>query len=198
MNIISFIPKTFASNCYVLHTDGVGVVIDPSIPYNDFLSRGGKSGAIQIKYIIITHSHFDHFLCIEDWIKNTNATVLVGVDDGPALSDPYLNCYKLFMNSCLSYNGEYKALQDGENIMVGEETITVISTPGHTKGAIAIITDDSAFVGDTVFAQGGIGRTDLPGGNYSMLMASIEKIRLLPKGMVIYPGHGEFTYSEKI
>ena len=146
-----------------------------------------------VKYIILTHAHFDHMLEINDWVKKTGATVLVGEKDAPALSDPYLNCFRIFLRMSAGYFGKYKPLQHKDRIMLGDEWLDVIFTPGHTQGAIALYNGKSLFVGDTVFAYGAVGRTDLPGSSHKELCDSIRIIKSFPDNTDIYPGHGEST-----
>jgi glyoxylase-like metal-dependent hydrolase (beta-lactamase superfamily II) len=69
----------------------------------------------------------------------------------------------------------------------------VISTPGHTRGSISLLFEDKIFCGDTVFAEGGVGRTDLPGGDSKMLVQSIKKLLQFPEKTRLYPGHGPET-----
>lgn len=180
-------PQPFGSNCYILSSSGECCVIDPSVPYSPELFDG------EMKYIILTHCHFDHILEVDSWKNNTNAKVIVSVDDGASLSDPGVNCYRTFFNVHKGYFGEYSAVCDGDILTLGDKLLKFISCPGHTKGSVAILCDDVCFVGDTVFAGGGYGRFDLPGGDYSKLCESIEKILSLPDCTTLYCGHGPTT-----
>ena len=96
------IPKPthpFASNTYIISSNGEAAIIDPSVPFdNDYID--GK-----VKYIFLTHAHFDHMLEIDDWVEKTGATVLVGSNDIPALSDSNINCYRLFSGVDKGYYG---------------------------------------------------------------------------------------------
>ena len=75
----------------------------------------------------------------------------------------------------------------------GSVSLKVLHTPGHTPGGICLLYEKSVFVGDTLF-QGGIGRVDLPGGDYATLMRSIrDKLLTLPDDTIVYPGHGDAT-----
>ena len=191
MKILKFLPKIpYGSNTYVVENAGIGILVDPSVSISDI---GDKLEGVKIKYIVITHAHFDHFLTLEEWQTKTNATVFTGALDIPSLSDSFFNCYRPFLGIDKGYHGEVKPLNEGDVIYLGKEKICVIHTPGHTKGAIALISSVGVIVGDTVFAEGGIGRTDLPGGNYGELLNSIAKIKSLPTGTTIYPGHGRET-----
>ncbi len=193
MKIYKFSPKNyFGSNNYVLESFGEGAVVDPSVDYFTVTRELGDNMP-KIKYIILTHVHFDHMLKINEWQQKTNAEVLVGKYDIPALTDGTRNAYRLFLGVDDGYHGAFTSLSGGDKITLGKENVTVLETPGHTEGSISLIFDGAVIVGDLVFAGGGIGRYDLPGGSYSALMRSIEKIKLLNNDTVVYSGHGENT-----
>ena len=177
----------YASNCYILSSCGECAIIDPTVPYSPDLLDG------ELKYIILTHCHFDHILEIDSWKNNTNAVVLVSAEDGKALSDPDVNCYRFFFGENKGYFGDYLQFKDGDAFALGDEMIRVISCPGHTKGSVALMLNGLCFVGDTVFAGGGFGRFDLPGGDHSELIRSIDKITSLEENTVLYCGHGPET-----
>lgn len=186
----------YGSNTYFIVSGPHAAIVDPSINYNSDIKFLGPGCSVD--YVIITHAHFDHILKVEEWRKNTNAKVVIGKLDAPALSNPDVNCYGLFFNSRDGYFGPYETVSDGEEILLGTEKIKILATPGHTVGSITLLCGDGAIVGDVVFAHGAIGRTDLPGGDYSTLMQSIEKIISLSNDSVIYPGHGDVTTVKEI
>ncbi len=184
------IPKSrysFSSNTYILRSGAECAVIDPSAPYTS------AEITTRVKYILLTHAHFDHMLSITEWLENTNAEVIISEYDAPALSDSTLNCYKLFLGIEGGYFGRYRIVKDGDILPLGEDTITVFSYPGHTPGSAAYFAPPFAFVGDTVFAGGGYGRCDLPRGNVYELENSINKLLRLPSDTVLIPGHGDAT-----
>ena len=197
MIVKTFCAGGYASNTYLLISGDSAAIIDPSIGYDE-LMRLLLGNMPKINYIILTHAHFDHILKIDEWKEQTGAEVLVGEKECSALSDPYVNCYRIFLRKSAGYFGEYKTLSDNEIINLGTESIKVVFTPGHTAGGIALYADNSLFVGDTVFAYGAIGRTDLPGSDYKKLSESIKKIQSFPDDTKIFPGHGEPTYVSLI
>jgi glyoxylase-like metal-dependent hydrolase (beta-lactamase superfamily II) len=84
-------------------------------------------------------------------------------------------------------------LSEGDRIEVGGASFRVVHAPGHSPGHIMLVGDGVVFCGDVLF-QGSIGRTDLPGGDYHQLLASIrDKLLILPDETVVYPGHGPST-----
>ena len=193
MIVFSFVPKDyFGSNMYIVKSGNEGVVIDPSVSYSHVCQVLDDEN-IKIKYILITHAHFDHFLEIESWVKGTQAEVIVGEADSPALSDSKLNCYWQFMRVDRGYIGQHTSVKDGESIKFGNSELKIIETPGHSRGSISFFGDGELFVGDVLFAGGGFGRVDLPGADYRVLMQSIKKLLALPKETRVNCGHGEQT-----
>lgn len=180
----------YGSNTYIFENNSDGILVDPSVAVNDVLEVKN----IKIKYIVLTHAHFDHMLSLNEWQSATNAPVFIGKADAAALSDSYLNCSKGFLNFDILFTPKPELLFDGDRLILGDEHISVIETPGHTSGSIALYSAPDLLVGDTVFAGGGIGRTDLPSGSYKQLLDSIKKIKSFPRGTLIHPGHGE-TFS---
>ena len=185
MKIITLDPgPRFSSNCYILVSDNEAVVIDPSFPAEAALERIGDA---KLSGVILTHAHFDHFLCIDSYRE---IPVYVGAQDAPALRDSQMNGYRLFLGENRGYFGDYNVLAAGDRIKLGGAELSVIETPGHTKGSVSLLANGAVFVGDLVFADGGYGRTDLFGGSFAELMRSIDKITELDESTVIYPGHG--------
>ena len=180
-------PQTFAANSYLISSAGEYAIIDPTAPYDKEICSG------QVKYILLTHAHFDHILEVDSWVSSTGAQVIISENGVEALRDPIRNCFKLFFRMDNGYFGKACAIKEDEILPFGEETIRFISTPGHTSCSGVFICGNNAFVGDTVFSGGGFGRFDLPTGNYDMLMRSIDKIFKLPDEMTMYPGHGGST-----
>ena len=187
LNIICPEASGFASNMYIIESSGESAVIDPALPFSSDLVSG------DLKYIFITHAHFDHMLEIDSWVAATGASVYVSHADCEALRDPYRNCYKLFCGSDGGYFGDVAVMQEGDKFTIGTDTLEVMETPGHTPGSLVLYNSDVAFVGDTVFAGGGYGRWDLPGGSYEMLLGSIKAVMALKESIVLYPGHGQST-----
>lgn len=193
-----FYNGTYASNCYLVMTDdeALGVVIDPSVSY-DFVFRQRRS-LPKIEKILLTHAHFDHVLCLEEWKEKTGASVCITEPDANSLSDGEKNAYSLFFGEEKSYGKPDELVFDGDKICFGEEKLSVMLTPGHTAGSCCFVGDDVIFTGDTVFADGGFGRTDLYSGSARQLTQSILKIFSLKKNYKICAGHGgESTIEEE-
>lgn len=184
------VPKTkfgFAANTYIIERDGEMAVIDPAT-HPSPLFDGHK-----VKYVLLTHAHFDHMLTISEWVEKTGAELIVSAEDAEALTDGTRNCYKLFLGTDGGYYGEYRTVKDGDTLPFGNGEIEVMATPGHTAGSVVYLIDGQAFVGDTVFAGGGYGRCNLPSGDASELKESINKILALQDDTGLLPGHGPRT-----
>lgn len=147
----------------------------------------------ELQYIIITHAHADHIGAL-DFLKNRfpNAKIVIHSLEAAALNDDKFNlCNRFYMNSPLSVADI--TVNDGDILMLGDNKLTFIHTPGHTKGSMCILTDNFLISGDTLF-QGSIGRYDFPGGDYAAIINSIKtKLLTLDENTVAYPGHGNPT-----
>jgi len=143
------------------------VVIDPNFNA-DLIIEALKSQGLLLKYIVNTHSHFDHTASNEE------------------LSSKY-NC-KIIAHKTAKIKKDV-AVNDGDIIRVGKITITVIHTPGHTPDSICLLTEGKLFTGDTLFV-GECGRTDLPGGSSKDMYYSLfHKLMKLDDNVEVYPGH---------
>jgi len=186
----------FASNCYIVgsESDKKGMIIDPGDEAEEILSKV-EDLVLDIKYIALTHGHIDHVGALKKIKEATGAEVAIHADDAPSLKEG-----GGLLMSLLTVGLSYPAppspdrlLKDGDSIDVGDFHFLVLHTPGHTLGGICLLGEGVVFSGDTLFNYG-IGRTDLPGGNYNQLMDSIKtKLMTLPDETVVYPGHGPET-----
>ncbi|MBI3353898.1 MAG: MBL fold metallo-hydrolase [Nitrospirae bacterium] len=189
MFLKTLIVGDLAVNCYIIADENKeAAVIDPGDNSGDILQII-KENNLHLRYIINTHTHFDHIGAIAEIKKATGADFLIhegemhvlktlpsqrfifGVDiDSPPPPDRFLN--------------------DNDKIQLGGIILKILYTPGHSPGGICIHADGMVFTGDTLFA-GSIGRTDLPGGDYNALITAIKE-KLLPLGdnTIVLPGHG--------
>lgn len=193
MTIHNLYYGSWRSNCYVLiskDTSGAScaAVVDPSADANKIIEFLKKNGA-SLDMIILTHGHFDHIMSLDSLRALTDAEAYIHASDAELLSDGYKNAYSVFFSDDFSQKKAEKTLFDGEILTLGDEKMKVIHLPGHTQGSIGLIGDGFLITGDTLF-DGGIGRTDLYGGDSMQLYASIGRLRELDENLMIYPGHG--------
>lgn len=185
MRVIRLRSSPYDANAYLV--DGT-MLIDVGMDGKFIISELEKhTRPSNLETIILTHCHFDHSGCAGYVAEATGAKIAIHRDDAPLLNDPRANASRLF--------GE-KAPEIIPDILLngGEffRELEVMHTPGHTPGGICLYDAGSKtlFSGDTVFQDGGFGRTDMYGGNASQLIESIKKLALLDVG-VMHPGHGE-------
>ena len=198
IEVRTYCPKDyFGSNCYLIKSGDFYSVVDPSVDYSIVKAEHPEIEG-RIKYILLTHCHFDHIFKIDSWVENSQAKVIIGANDASGLSNSYTNCYLQFLGVDDGYYGEYLSVSENTRLEFGDSFIEVIDCPGHTAGGVSYRIDECLFTGDTVFAQGGYGRCDLPGGDAPTLFASISRLCELPDGLDVYSGHGEDTTIEEI
>lgn len=146
----------------------------------------------ELETIILTHCHHDHSGGAKEVALACNARIAIHEDDAPLLGNSYTTVSHLFGEEALQIEPDI-LLKGGEMI----KGLEVIHTPGHTPGSICLYHKDSEslFSGDTVFQDGGFGRTDFYGGNMQHLIASIRKLSRL-KVSIMYPGHGDVVMEK--
>ena len=181
------------ANCFILGCEKTkeAAVIDPGDEADRILLTLAES-KLNVKYIINTHGHFDHVGANKRLKEVTGADLMIHKEDVPMLEQLAATAGS-FGLSAENSPGPDKLLEDGETITFGEITLQVIHTPGHSPGGVSLYTNGALFVGDTLF-YGSIGRTDLPGGDYGILIASIQnKLFGLGDDVTVYTGHGPET-----
>lgn len=145
-----------------------------------------EKNGLSLKFIINTHGHGDHIAAN----GNFKAPIYIHKLDKDFLTDPVKNMSKMFFFNITSPKAD-RLIEEGDKIPLGNLTLEVIHTPGHTPGSVSIKVDGVVFTGDALF-RGSIGRTDFPYGNLDLLIKSIkEKLLILPDDTEVYPGHGE-------
>jgi glyoxylase-like metal-dependent hydrolase (beta-lactamase superfamily II) len=183
----------FGMNAYIVWCEKTkaGILIDPGDEIDAIVERVSAHG-VKLERIIITHAHIDHVLHAHEAQTRLRLPLYMHRDDGPILQrvPQQAAMFGLAHGPIPKVDGY---LNDGEVIRFGEVELTVRHTPGHSPGAISLIGEGHAFVGDVLF-QGSIGRTDLPDASFDVLIRSIrEKLFTLPDTVRVLPGHGEAT-----
>lgn len=175
------------TNCYIF-TDGAGhgAVVDPGGEGARLLGLIRELD-ITVDAIFLTHGHFDHTDAVETLYKALGCPVYLHPLDKAELGGeimPAVNC------PIVTYD-------DGDAVQVGDVFVKVMHTPGHTPGGVCLLAEDALFAGDTLF-RGSMGRTDLPGGSYETLMASLKRLGALEGNFTVLPGHeGTSTLDEE-
>lgn len=180
------------TNCYVLSDEKKqGLIIDPGADSGTILDYVQGEG-ISVKYIVNTHGHWDHIGANIPVAKATGAAILIHELDKDFLEEERLNLSQAF--GVVGRGGVAgEILTDGDMVAVGDISLEVMHTPGHTRGSISLLGEGMVFSGDALF-KGSIGRTDLPTGNMEAMTNSLaKKLLALPNETVVYPGHGKPT-----
>ena len=181
------------ANCYIVGCEETGkaVAIDPGDDSARILPRLA-SKKLTVLCLINTHGHFDHVGGNRRMKAATEAPLLIHEGDAPMLHRLASDA-SMFGLSAENSPAPDRTLADGDTIEFGAHTLTVLHTPGHSPGGIALHGHGCVFVGDTLFS-GSIGRTDLPGGDYDTLIRSVrEKLFSLPDDTRVFCGHGPET-----
>ena len=194
-------PFTFnpvQENTYVLYNEkGDCCIIDPGCYFaseeqalSDFIAQNNLKPVL----LLNTHCHLDHIFGNQFVHRKYQLPLHLHPQEkavleyGPATG-------QLWQLPFENYNGELIFINEGDTIRIGEDELHVLFTPGHSPGSISFYDKEAKFVisGDVLF-QGSVGRTDLPGGDFSLLEESIKtKLYTLPEDTIIYPGHGDST-----
>ena len=195
MKIEILVVGRLQTNCYLVYCQKTreALIIDPGDD-GDYIINKIRSLDLIPKAIVATHGHFDHVLAITELklafkipfylhqkdlkiLKRAQSTAryFLGIEVDPVMTPDEL-------------------LKKGSEIKFDRERLQVLETPGHTEGSISLHDGKKhLFVGDTIFANGGYGRTDLEGGSKEKIDISIKKLLKMQKKTLIYPGHGKLT-----
>ncbi|MEN8614373.1 MBL fold metallo-hydrolase [Dehalogenimonas sp. THU2] len=180
------------ANCYIVADEGSreGLVIDPGADAATILKRVLQLG-LKIKYIILTHSHFDHVAATGAVKKATGAKLAIHEADAGSLNDGLLARLAGIVTE--KAPPPDMLLKGWEKFTIGKIDFTVLHVPGHSPGGIALYGADVVFTGDSLFEES-IGRTDLPGGDYATLIDNLNtRLMALDDAIKVYPGHGPDT-----
>jgi glyoxylase-like metal-dependent hydrolase (beta-lactamase superfamily II) len=177
--------------CYLVYDEETkeGVVIDPGDSDPEILRRISTLN-LKITYILGTHGHPDHIVGVDFLRKALKAPFLLHKDDDRFFQEP--ENFLTFKVWGFPENPRADALlKDGETLTFGGINLQVIHTPGHSPGSVCLYEKERGvlFTGDTLFVEA-IGRADLPGGSYKLMLKSIqERLLVLPEETKVYPGH---------
>ena len=180
------------TNCYVVESKSEAIIVDPGDEPERILMFIKDIDATPTR-IVATHTHFDHVLGVEEVRKATRTPFLIHPDDLQMLQSMQSRVRQIMGFEVPPPPKPDGYVKDDELLSVGDETIRVLHTPGHSPGSISLSGSGYVLTGDALFNQS-IGRTDLPGGDLKTLMHSIrERLFKLDNDTTVYPGHGSET-----
>jgi glyoxylase-like metal-dependent hydrolase (beta-lactamase superfamily II) len=176
------------TNCYVVRAERgapEAVVVDPGGAAAELRLELARLGTA-CSAILLTHTHFDHIGGVAELADGTGAPVYVSPDAVGALESP------LAPVPVMPYTGA-TLVTGGDTLELAGISFEVLDVPGHAPGHVAYYADGGLFSGDVLFA-GGVGRVDLPGGDWEILLDSIRLLtERFPPETTVYSGHGPVT-----
>ncbi len=193
MRVITIPNGRFAENSYLVVDEPSGecAIIDPGEEAGLIAHKLAAAGATPVA-IWITHAHVDHVLGVGRLKADSGAPVYLHAADR-ILYDHVPQQAMAFGMAAVALPDPDRALAAGQVLQVGGLEFRVRHAPGHSPGSVVFAGHGAVFVGDVLF-QGSIGRTDLPGGDFTTLIRSIERELLtLPDSTIVYTGHGPET-----
>ena len=181
MRLTTLTVGSIETNCYIIYNEETkgAVVIDPS---DDAALVQARLDALGLRplAILLTHAHYDH---------GGDVGRLLAKHAVPVYCHPADRALPSWLTHGLEWSDE---LSEGQTLDFEGLRFTVLHTPGHTPGSVCLLCGNMLFAGDTLFA-GSCGRTDLPGGSWKDMAASLRRLASLEGNYTVYPGHGEPT-----
>ena len=178
------------NNVYVVSSGTAALVVDAPLESVEPVTAALSEHGLSLEAIVCTHGHFDHMAEAAELARRTAAPVLVHSQDADRLRTPARPLF--FPDLEVEPVEVSRELADGDCVEVGDVSLDVLHTPGHTPGSLCLLAEGVLLSGDTLFA-GSFGRYDLPGGDPQALRASLLRLRDLPASTRVLPGHGPET-----
>ncbi len=188
LRVLTVCPESFGANTYLVLSGKEALIVDPAVSVSAILEAIQREDAHPAG-ILLTHGHFDHLLSLDPLRQTIPLKASIHEADAVLLTDGRKNAFYDFFGKERVFGAADTLLTDGETIPLGEDTIRVIHTAGHTKGSVCYLCGDALLTGDTLFADN-VGRCDLWGGDQGALIHSLARLRALDPKLTIYPGHG--------
>ncbi len=195
MNIKRFPLGFLWTNCYLVWSDTKdAIVVDPGGDTTE-VRQFVQSEGLSLRWILLTHGHGDHIMGVGELRNFASEGVAIHMEDADCLTNANENLSGE-MGQPAVFDGADRLLGDGDVITVGGMKISVLHTPGHTRGGCCFYIEEDAdallISGDTLFARS-VGRSDLPGGDERILLDSLKKLERFDENIRVYPGHGPDT-----
>lgn len=190
MKVKSACIGSMGNNCYLIIDEKTNksALVDCA---DDNAQMMDLIGDTELEYILLTHGHYDHIGGVKGIKERLGAKVVISDKDASMLCSSKLSL-AAFTGAKHSNVDADILVNDGDSITLGDLDIKVLATPGHTKGSVCYLVENSLFAGDTLFFCS-CGRTDLPGGDEYEMLDSLHLLRDLDGDYQVYPGHDRFS-----
>ncbi|MBU1020614.1 MAG: MBL fold metallo-hydrolase [Firmicutes bacterium] len=191
--MIKALVNEFTENTYIINEKKDAYIIDPGSKIEEIKEYITEKN-LNILGVLITHGHFDHIVAVNDLVQEYDVNVYIHELERDFLFDPNLNLSSMTYNKfIMAKKKNVITFNKNQTFQLGHETISIIETPGHTRGGVCYQYKRVLFSGDTLF-KNSIGRTDLPTSNRADLERSVNMLATtLKDNTIVYPGHGHFT-----
>lgn len=184
----------YQMNCYLVENTATQelVIVDPGADAERIAVAVGNRIP---KAVLLTHGHYDHIGAVDGVCARYGIPVYIHPGDAPKLTDPTLS-----IGLTYGYDTHVRTqptfVQDGQTLDLAGMKITVLHTPGHSKGSVCYLLPDHAglLCGDTLF-DGGYGRYDFADGDFNELKNSLRRLLFMHPRVKAYPGHGGTTFA---
>ncbi len=209
MLIENVVAPYFATNCWIIATARAHecLIVDPGIgatpPMLDLIRNAVNRHNLKPIAALVTHGHLDHTFSVVPLADHYGIPALIHPSDRPLLKDPW---------RALTPGGESSQIMagfgvteffepqlvtevvDGQSLDIAGISLTVLHSPGHTRGSVMFVAGESHLISGDVLFHGAIGRTDLPMGSQSSMVSTLRnKVLTQPDDLIVLPGHGPQT-----
>ena len=197
MEVQRFLVGPLNTNCYLVQSKKTKetLLVDPGMVCDELDDAVRELGAENLKYILLTHGHFDHIGGAAYYQRMTHGKIVMFYLESRFAADGALNLGKSFYSPVEPFQPDI-TLREADTLPFGGESITVLHTPGHTSGSCVYCLGNILFTGDTLM-RFSIGRTDFPTGNLAEMRASLSRLAALEGEYLVYPGHVGPTTLQK-
>jgi hydroxyacylglutathione hydrolase len=194
------VARAFETNCFIVApaSGEECVIVDPGVGVEDAVDAVLREEKLKPTAVLLTHGHLDHVFAVVPVCDAKGIPALIHPFDREQMADPATSFgmppgTPVFGRLNFGEPDDVRMLEDGEKLQLAGLEIAVDHTPGHTPGSVIFRSEDRLFSGDLLF-RGSVGRTDLPGGSYQELLASLARSVLpLADETLVHCGHLDDT-----